>query len=81
MLLRRIGSADSGGDKHTTGQTGQNPPKDPVGGLTAIKERAAAEDTRPSSPRDRNDIPMTKQEKILYELKVKVQERLVADME
>ncbi len=81
MLLRRIGSADSGGDKHQTGQTGQTPPKDPVGGLTAIKERAAAEEARPSSPRDRNDAPMTKQEKILYELKVKVQERLVADME
>ena len=81
MLLRRIGTSDPGNEKNAAGTPANNTPAVP-GGLTAIKERAAAAEDRPmTNQRDRNEVPMSKQEKILYEFKQKVQEKLVAEIE
>jgi pilus assembly protein CpaF len=78
VLLRRIGTSDPSG-----GNTGQNPPATPQGGgLAQRKGDAAVDETRAINPRERNaDVPMSKQDKMIYELKGKVQEKLVAELE
>ncbi len=80
MLLRRIGTDQNNNNPTTPATTANNTG---VGGLTGIKERAAAEEPKASvNIRDRSaESQMSKAEKVTYELRVKVQERLVAEME
>lgn len=75
MLIKRIGTTSPEASKTTPAVTdssqGTRPPSD-VGGVSRLAKAATPADTMQKQD---------KQEKVLYELKTRIQDRLVADME